>query len=74
MSNLLFCTEGAAVTVLVGEMSRDYKMPEILCGISGAKVSVVFGPNEMHRGGLYLEQLHSSYRISLAKLRSHLND
>lgn len=74
MSNLLFCSEGTAVTVLVGEMSRNYKMPEILCGISRANVNVVFGQNEMHRGGLYLERLHSSYRISLAKLQNHLND
>lgn len=71
MSNLIFAKTDARVAVLSSVMTEEYKMPQILASIAGAKVRNFPGPILGRAARQSLVQLvHSDFFITLATLRA----
>lgn len=70
MSNLIFAKKDARVAVLSSVMTEEYKMPQVLASISGAKVRNFPGPILGRAARQSLVQLvHSDFLIKSAHLR-----
>jgi Glycosyltransferase 61 len=69
MSNLIFCSAGTNVIVLVGKSLEQYHLPVILGEIAGTKTKIITG-NESRAQylGSFSSKIHSSYKISSRKL------
>jgi hypothetical protein len=71
MANLIFCSEGAAVITLRSEFTVGYKMPQILAGVSGARVISFSGRpvGNLFRSS-FLEKVHAHYYVGIRALSS----
>lgn len=73
MSNLIFCSPGARIYVLVGEALEKYRMPSIIGELAGASVQIITGrESRSHINASFMARIHSSYKISAKKLMSVL--
>jgi len=69
MANLIFCSEGAAVIALRSEFTVGYKMPQILAGVSGARVISFSGRpvGNLFRSS-FMEKVHAHYSVGIKTL------
>lgn len=74
MSNFIFASEGASITVLVSKYGKTYPMPGFLASVSGAKLELIGGTSRfLSLSTSLVAKAHASFRINPRALASRIS-